>query len=104
MGRGAGGYSTQVRNGKYWPDGTFASSFLFHFAYGGLAPGARKVFERKGRARDEHIVKEPQVHLGTKDLSLCTELGLSNTIALLFGRGKLWGKNWLQTDLACDSC
>lgn len=76
--------------------------FIFHFAYGGLVPGARKVSERKGRARDEQ--KEPQVYLGTEDLSLRTGLGSSNTLALLFGRGKRWGKNWLQTDLACDTC
>lgn len=62
------------------------------------------MFERKGRTRDEQDIKEPQTHLRTKDLSLRTELGLSNTIALLSGREKRWGENWLQTDLACDSC
>lgn len=88
---GRGVYSTQARNGKYWPNGTFASSFYFPFCLRRPRPGARKVLERKGRTRDEQDVKEPQTCLRTKDLSLCPELGLSNIVALLSGREKRWG-------------
>lgn len=49
--------STQVRKGKYWPDGTFASSFIFHFAYGGFLPGAGKVFGGEAEPEMSRMLK-----------------------------------------------
>lgn len=86
LGRGP----TQARNGKYWPDGTFTTSFYFPLMLiRASSQDSRKMFERKGRIRKKKNVQEPLSASGPTTSASILKPELSNTNALEFGGKKM---------------
>lgn len=55
---GGGRGSTQARNRKYWPDGTFANSLYFLCVLiEAIRQDSRKICERKSRTKEKENVR-----------------------------------------------